>query len=314
MNIHSLKAPIVSVQELSHRYTRDWAVQNVSFDIRKAGIIGLLGSNGAGKSTCMNVMCGVLNPTEGDVLIDGQSIREEPLAAKGRIGFLPQQVPIYPELTVREYLTYCAELRDMEPVKIRAAVDAVMERCGVAHFAKRLISALSGGYRQRCGIAQSILHSPSLVVLDEPTNGLDPVQVLELRKLIKEVAAERTVLLSTHILPEVEALCDDIKMIERGRMVFQGTLEEFSSVVEPRSLIAVFGNPPSSETLDGLAGIDGVESITAKKFRLHAARGADVSSTIIEASISDGWHLREIYFERSSLDAVFARLAEAHTA
>ena len=314
MTIHSLNKPIVSVRHLSHRYTKEWAVREVNFDINKTGIIGLLGSNGAGKSTCMNVMCGVLYPTHGDVMIDGQSIRERPLAAKARIGFLPQQAPLYPELNVSEYLTYCANLRSVAPDKIPAAVEQAMERCGIAHFSKRLIGALSGGYRQRCGIAQAILHNPSLVVLDEPTNGLDPVQILSVRKLIKEISTERTVLLSTHILPEVEALCDEIKMIERGRIVFQGSLEEFAAVVEPQSLVVVFDNPPTSDVLGDIAGIEAVESITPKKLRLRFAKGTDVSTAVIEAGVQGGWSPREIYFERSSLEAVFARLAEAKAA
>ena len=314
MTVHPLEQPIVSIRHLSHRYAREWAVRDVNFDIGETGIVGLLGSNGAGKSTCMNVMCGVLYPTQGDVLIDGQSIRERPLAAKARIGFLPQQAPLYPELNVREYLTYCASLRDVAPGKIPTSVDEVMERCGIAHFSKRLISALSGGYRQRCGIAQAILHNPSLVVLDEPTNGLDPVQILAVRKLIKEISAERTVLLSTHILPEVEALCDEIKMIERGRIVYQGSLEDFAAVVEPQSLIAVFDNPPASNAIEDVAGVEAVESITPRKLRLRFAEGTDVSTAIIEAGVQGGWRPREIYFERSSLEAVFARLAETEAA
>ena len=148
------------------------------------------------------------------MLIDGHSIREAPLEAKARIGFLPQQAPLYPELTVDEYLRYCADLRNIPQASIRPAVEAAKERCGIAHFSQRLIGALSGGYRQRVGLAQAILHNPSLVVLDEPTNGLDPNQILVVRDLIKEIAEERTVLLSTHILSEVEVLCDAIKMIE----------------------------------------------------------------------------------------------------
>ena len=305
---------IVRIQNLSHRYSKDWAVRQVSFDIPESGIVGLLGSNGAGKSTCMNIMCGVLFPTEGDVLIDGCSIRKEPLAAKARLGFLPQQAPLYPELTVEEYLIYCAKLRGLPASDSIRAVKQAMERCGIAHFSKRLIGALSGGYRQRCGLAQAILHRPALVVLDEPTNGLDPVQILAVRELIREIGREHTVLLSTHILPEVEALCDQIHMIERGRIVFEGSLDEFTNVVTPCSLVAVFERPPEVAELSSIDGVDGVESINRSKHRIRFANGADVSPALVETSVGRNWGLKELYFERASLEAVFARLADEQRA
>ena len=303
-------APIVQIQNLSHRYTKDWAVREVSFEIPESGIVGLLGSNGAGKSTCMNILCGVLFPTEGDVLIDGYSIRKQSLAAKARLGFLPQQAPLYPELAVREYLTYCAKLRGLPSSEINAAVNEAMERCGIAHFAKRLIGALSGGYRQRCGLAQAILHRPALVVLDEPTNGLDPVQILAVRELIREIGKEHTVLLSTHILPEVEALCDHIHMIERGQIVFEGSLDQFTNVVESRSLIAVFKRPPEANELTTINGVEKVEPINRNKQRIRFADDSDIAPALVETSVSGNWGLQELYFERASLEAVFARLAK----
>lgn len=307
-------APIVRVQNLSHRYTKDWAVRDVSFDIPESGIVGLLGSNGAGKSTCMNIMCGVLFPTKGDVLIDGYSIRKQPLAAKARLGFLPQQAPLYPGLTVEEYLVYCAKLRGLPYGSREGAVQQAMDRCGIAHFSKRLIGALSGGYRQRCGLAQAILHRPALVVLDEPTNGLDPVQILAVRELIREIGREHTVLLSTHILPEVEALCDQIQMIERGHIVFEGSLDQFANVVEPRSLIATFERPPGAADLATIDGIDAAESINHCKRRISFANGADIAPALVETSVSRNWGLKELYFERASLEAVFARLADKQCA
>lgn len=304
------RGAIVSVQNLSHRYSKDWVVRDVSFDIPESGIVGLLGSNGAGKSTCMNIMCGVLFPTDGDVLIDGCSIRQQPLAAKARLGFLPQQAPVYPELSVEEYLVYCAKLRGFQSGRTDQAVKQAMERCGISHFSNRLIGALSGGYRQRCGLAQAILHRPALVVLDEPTNGLDPVQILAVRELIREIGREHTVLLSTHILPEVEALCDQIHMIEQGRIVFEGSLDQFNNVVEPRSLVAVFERPPEVTELSAIDGVDEVEPISRSKHRIHFAVGTNVSPALVQTSVSRNWGLKELYFERASLEAVFARLAD----
>ena len=167
---------IVKVEHLSHRYSVQWAVKDISFEIPEKGIYGLLGSNGAGKSTVMNIMCGVLKQTEGDVFVHGADTRKDPLEAKKHIGFLPQQAPLYTDMSVKEYLTHSAYLRRMPDNEIKAAVDEVMERCSLTHFRDRLIKNLSGGYQQRVGIAQAIVHKPDLVVFDEPTNGLDPTQ------------------------------------------------------------------------------------------------------------------------------------------
>ena len=185
-----MEQPVVKVENLSHRYTSQWAIKNINFEIKERGVVGLLGSNGAGKSTTMNIICGVLNQTEGEVYINGVSLRENPVEAKKHIGFLPQKPPLYGDLTVDEYLVYCANLRLMDKTAIREAVDKAKNRCGIMHFSDRLIRNLSGGYQQRVGIAQAIVHNPKFVVLDEPTNGLDPNQILEIRELIKEIATD----------------------------------------------------------------------------------------------------------------------------
>ena len=220
---------IVRVEHLSHRYSIQWAVRDVSFEIPRHGIYGLLGANGAGKSTVMNIMCGVLKQTEGDVIIAGVNTKRDTIAAKKHIGFLPQKPPLYQDLTVEEYLTHAADLRWVTPREMKKAVEEVMERCAITHFRKRLLKNLSGGYQQRVGIAQAIVHKPDLVVFDEPTNGLDPNQIVEIRHLIKSIAEERTVILSTHILPEVQAACDHILMMDHGKMVFSGTVDEFDN-------------------------------------------------------------------------------------
>ena len=179
-----MEEPIVRVENLSHRYSVQWAVRDVSFEIFKNGIYGLLGSNGAGKSTTMNIMCGVLKQTKGNVFVKGINMREHAVGAKRHIGFLPQKPPLHMDLTVEEYLKYSANLRHIPGKEIHKAVIDVMGRCGISHFQKRLIRNLSGGYQQRVGIAQAIIHNPDFVVLDEPTNGLDPNQIMEVRHLI----------------------------------------------------------------------------------------------------------------------------------
>jgi len=204
---------IVKIEHLSHKYSSSWAIRDINIEINQSGIVGLLGSNGAGKSTTMNILCGALNQTEGNVFINGIDTREEPERAKMEIGFLPQTPPLYMDLTVDEYLIYCADLRLMEKAKIKPALDDAKERCGITHFSNRLIRNLSGGYRQRVGIAQAIIHRPRLVVLDEPTNGLDPNQIIEVRSLIKEIAVDRAVIFSSHVLTELQVLCKEIKII-----------------------------------------------------------------------------------------------------
>lgn len=301
---------IVTIEGLSHRYSADWAVKDISFEINKHGIVGLLGSNGAGKSTTMNILCGVLSQTEGKVLIEGINMREQPEEAKKRIGFLPQNAPLYLEQTVDEYLTFCAHIRFIEKHKVKAAVDAVKEKCGVAHFSKRLIGNLSGGYRQRVGIAQALIHTPMLVVLDEPTNGLDPNQILEVRQLIKEIAAERAVIFSSHILSEIQATCQDIIMIEGGRMVFKDTMTAFNNYIEPDSLVTRMENPPPESEWKAIQGVKALEFIDDNTIRVRYNPADDVSGRIVQMSVQKGWNLKEITLERSSLDAIFAQLSQ----
>ena len=301
---------IVKVEHLSHRYSVQWAIRDIDFEINQRGILGLLGSNGAGKSTTMNIICGVLKQTEGNVYINGINLRENPVEAKKNVGFLPQKAPLHLDFTVDEYLTYCAELHMVDKTRIKAAVDEAKERCGITHFSKRVLRNLSGGYQQRVVIAQAIVHNPKFVVLDEPTNGLDPVQIVEVRHLIKEIAAERAVMLSTNILSEVQATCDKIKMIEHGHMNFSGTMEEFNNYVEPCSFLVTFGNPPAPEELKNIDGISEVEPLTLREYRVYFTAPAGITQQVIARSVEKGWQLEEICLERESLDTIFARLSK----
>lgn len=301
---------IVEVKHLSHRYSVDWAVKDINFDIdKKGGVFGLLGSNGAGKSTTMNIICNVLTQTEGDVFINGIDLRLNPIEAKKYIGFLPQKPPLHIEMTVEEYLRHCAVIRLMPKEEIEEAINTVLKKCQIEHFRSRTISNLSGGYQQRVGIAQSIIHNPMFVILDEPTNGLDPNQILEIRGLIREIAKERTVLISTHILPEVQATCDYIMMIEHGEMVFRGTINEFNAYMDPSAISTIMHNAPPSEELMKIEGIERVERLTQTRLRLHFTGDTGIISRIIFASSKNRWKLREISLEKESLDKVFAKLS-----
>ena len=304
-----MEKSIVSVKNLSHRYSVQWAVKDVSFEINEKGVTGLLGSNGAGKSTTMNIICGVLNQTQGDVFINGVNLRENPVEAKKNIGFLPQQPPLYTDLTVGEYLRHAAFLRLVEPDKVDEAVDLALEKCTITHFRDRLIKNLSGGYQQRVGIAQAIVHNPQFVVLDEPTNGLDPNQIVDIRNLIRDIAKHHAVLLSTHILSEVQAICDNIYMIESGKLVFSGTMEEFDNYVAPESFIVEFANSPSKEVLENLTENNGIEALEDGSYRIFLKDDISITEKYIQESVKQNWNLKNIYVERASLSEIFAQLS-----
>lgn len=300
---------IVRIEGLSHKYATKWAIRDINMSIGKTGIVGLLGSNGAGKSTTMNILCGALKQTEGNVFINGLNMKEDPARAKREIGFLPQSPPLYMDLTVDEYLYYCAGLRLIPRNKMKAAVDEVKEQCGIAHFSKRLINNLSGGYRQRVGIAQAIVHHPKLVVLDEPTNGLDPNQIVQVRALIKEIAQDRAVIFSSHVLSEIQLLCKEIKMIENGSIVFSDTIDAFNNYVEPHSLVLRLENPPAASVLEQIEGISRAEFLTERQIRLFFNGDQEVTERIVAASVQHGWKLRELNLDKSALDEIFKQLS-----
>jgi len=305
-----METTIVRVEGLSHQYSKDWAIQNINFEIKENRILGLLGSNGAGKSTTMNILCGVLNQTHGNIFIDGINLKENPVEAKKLIGFLPQTPPLHLDLTVDEYLIHCAQLRLVKKEDLRNAVEKAKEKCGISHFSHRLIKNLSGGYRQRVGIAQAIIHEPKLVVLDEPTNGLDPNQILEVRNLIKKIAQDKAVIFSSHILSEVQATCQDIRMIENGHMVFSDTLDAFNNYIEADKLTASFENPPTIEALTAIEEVTAAVYLSPKKVQITFKGTQEVAEKIVAQSVTSNWKLREIQFEKVSLDEIFAQLSK----
>lgn len=305
-----MENPIVRVEHLYHRYTSSrWAIEDINFQIDDAGVVGLLGSNVAGKSTTMNIICGVMRQTAGEVYIGGINTLKEPVKARKLIGFLPQKPPLYPDLTVDEYLRFCAEIQWMDKKKIKSAIAAAEERCGITHMKDRLLRNLSGGYQQRVGLAQAILHDPKFVVLDEPTNGLDPNQILEVRQLIKDIAVDRTVMLSTHILSEVQATCSSIKMIEHGRVVFSGSTEDFDNYIEPNTLYLEFDQLPEMDELMKLPGIKRAEALDNHGVRLWYDGERGTIKQVMREAVSRGWDMIELRKEKSSMEAVFAKLS-----
>ena len=308
---HCMEQSILKVENLSHRYSVQWAIRDINFEITQNGVYGLLGSNGAGKSTTMNIICGVLKQTEGNVFIKGIDMRDNPVEAKRHIGFLPQTPPLHTDLTVEEYLTYCARLRQIARAEEGKVVDEVLARCGISHFRKRLIHNLSGGYQQRVGIAQAIIHRPDFVVLDEPTNGLDPNQILEIRHLIKAIAEECTVVLSTHILSEVQATCNYIRMIGQGTLVFSGTVDEFDNYILPNTVFATLVAAPPIEELKQLPGVVDVDELGGSNYRLRFSDSPqEMIERVVQTSVAKDWRLTEVRLEKSSLDDIFAELSK----
>ena len=292
---------IVKIEHVSHRYSVQWAVSDISFEIPRHGIYGLLGSNGAGKSTLMNILCGVLRQTKGEVFVNGVNMRKNPIDAKRHIGFMPQQPPLYNDFTVEEYLSYAADLRYIPEKNVKEAVERVLELCNITHFRNRLIKNLSGGYQQRVSIAQALIHKPALVIFDEPTNGLDPNQILEIRNLIKTIAKESTVILSTHILKEVQAICDHILMIGQGRLVFSGTVEEFDNYITPSTVFVTLRNTPAMSELLEIEGVEGVEELNGTSFRIRFTKAQEVMDRLVALSAARHWGMTEIRLEKSSL-------------
>lgn len=296
---------LIQVEQVSRYYGPLCAVDNISFEVRRGEVLGFLGPNGAGKSTTMQMLSGNLAPTAGRVLINGIDLLDNPKEAKAQLGYLPDQPPLYRELTVDEYLLYCARLNRIAKAKCREAVNSAKERCGLTEVGKRLIGNLSKGFRQRIGIAQAIIHSPAVVILDEPTVGLDPIQIREIRALIRELRSEHGVILSTHILPEVQAVCDHVQIINRGKLVLHDTIEGLQQRMQGSSLQVALRRPPELGQLQQLPGVNEVTALADGRFRIATMQGGDLAERLVQLSVEHGWGLYELAPERVSLEQVF---------
>jgi len=299
---------LVEVANLHRRYGDVHAVQGLDFQLRRGEVLGFLGPNGAGKTTTMQMICGVLAPSEGAVRIGGVDLLENPIAAKRQLGYLPEQPPLYREFTVDEYLRYCAHLRGLRKRDATSAMEEAKARCGLEGNGGRLIDNLSKGYQQRVGIAQAILHRPAVVVLDEPTVGLDPIQIREIRELMTELGTDHGVILSTHILPEVQAVCDRVQILHEGRLVLDEDLAQLSKNQRPRSTRVKFRRPPSRKTLVALAGVTRIEVVDADTLRLHHGDDESLAERVVAASVAGDWGLYELVSESRSLEEIFVEL------
>lgn len=298
--------PLLAISSLSRRFGDFSAVDQISFTLNAGDILGFLGPNGAGKSTTMRMISGGLAPSAGRVEIAGIDLHESPLQAKAHIGYLPENPPLYPELTVDEYLRYAAELRNVPTTAITSAMTAVKAQCGLSENGHRLIANLSKGYQQRVGIAQAIIHNPKVVILDEPTNGLDPNQMQEIRTLIQELGKTRGIILCTHILPEVQAVCNRVLILHQGKLAFSAEMSHFQTQQRERMIIGL-QNPPGITTLETLPAVTQAQALSAHHFRLHTSPDASANDIAAEA-VQQGWGLEELRWEENDLEQIFTRL------
>jgi ABC-2 type transport system ATP-binding protein len=323
---------MIEVQNLTKNYGKVKAVQNVSFSVGKDQVLGFLGPNGAGKTTIMKILTGFHFPSGGSALVDGIKIDDDPVEVKKRIGYLPENIPLYEDLTVDEYLAFIAEARLIPARRRKEAVNACLETCGLQQYRSRKIDTLSKGYRQRTGLAQAILHDPPILILDEPTNGLDPNQIIEIRSLITELGKRKTVLLSSHILQEIEAICQQVLIINEGRIAAQGTTDEIAGTMkggDTWELILRAPDMTAEAVKNRLRAIGvGLTSVTSETlengivklgFFVPAKNAADASAyipageMIFDWAVSGGLKIIGMNRKKISLEDIFVRLTSDET-
>ncbi len=304
--------PMVEVKGLVKSYGDYHAVRGIDFTVHQGEILGFLGPNGAGKTTTMRIVTGYMPPTEGTVLIDGLDVMTDSLKARHRIGYLPEHPPLYQEFTVRENLDFVAKLKGIARTERDGRIDTAMNRCGLTHVADRFVGHLSKGYQQRVGLAAAIVHEPDVLILDEPTIGLDPVQIQEIRALIKELGRAHTVLLSTHILPEVVMTCDRVVIINQGKVVADGTVAELTRKVASNRSLTVRLASYDQNVVKRLGKLDGILDVQATnvpgEYLLTSQAGADIANEVALEVLNAGWGLLEIADKMPSLEEVFVRL------
>jgi len=297
---------LVQVDNLSRYYQNNRAVNSLSFSLKAGEVLGFLGPNGAGKSTTMQVISGNLAPSEGEVSIAGHDIIESPRKAKKHLGYLPEHPPVYRDASVDEYLRYCARLHGMGSNQSAAALERVKRQCGLSDVGERLIGNLSKGYQQRAGIAQAIIHDPPVVIFDEPTVGLDPIQIREIRELIRSLGSERSVILSTHILSEVQATCDRVLIIRAGELIYNAPIESLNQGHESSARVAL-RKPIETVLITEIDGVEHVEPLEGGRYRVFFAPEAKPDA-LVQASVEQQWGLYELVPEQQSLEDLFIEL------
>jgi ABC-2 type transport system ATP-binding protein len=300
--------PTISARSLSRRFGAHTAVKNIELQLNRGEVLGFLGPNGAGKTTTMQMLTGNLAPTTGEISICGVDLLARPTLAKARIGYLPENPPLYRDLNVDEYLQLAVKLHRVPKAQRRAAVARAKERCGLTDVGRKLIGTLSKGYQQRVGIAQAIAHEPDVVILDEPTVGLDPNQIRDIRALIRELGGAHSVILSTHILPEVEAICDRVQIMHHGSVVYSDTIQALKALHSGRTLLLGLRRAPSTAELSSLPGVVAAEAAGEMMYRLQLAEKIDPIEQIVARSVEKNWGLYHLAPAQTSLEDVFVNL------
>jgi ABC-2 type transport system ATP-binding protein len=306
---------VIEVQHLTKRYGRVTAVDDVSFRVERGEILGFLGPNGAGKTTTMRILTGYMPATEGRATVAGYDVFDKPIEAKRRTGYLPETPPLYPDMTVREYLDFVARIKGVSSAERATRVDAVMKRTHVDDMASRHCGKLSKGYRQRVGLAQALLHNPEVLILDEPTAGLDPKQIIETRDLIRGLAGDHTIILSTHILPEVSQTCQRVVIINKGRVVAVDTPDNLTARLRGAETMYVEVDAPGQNVAAALTRIPGVTRVAPADqrhdsggYEVESDRGHDVRRDIAREIVTSGWGLLELRPMRMSLEEIFLQV------
>jgi ABC-2 type transport system ATP-binding protein len=306
---------MIEVQQLTKRYGPTLAVSDVSFEVRKGEVLGFLGPNGAGKTTTMRVITGYLPPSSGRVTVAGRDVVEESLEARKHVGYLPENPPVYTDMRVSEYLAFVGRIKGVSRRELRNRVQDASERCAITDVQSRQIGKLSKGYRQRVGLAQALIHNPDVLILDEPTAGLDPKQIIETRELIRGLSGQHTVVLSTHILPEVSKTCDRVIVINAGKVVAVGTPEELTRRLQGFESVLLTAEGPGQEMKSKLETVEGVSLVEEREavngrvtFEVHAGKERDVRSELARAVVESQWRLLELRTSGMSLEDIFLKL------
>ncbi len=303
---------LIEAEHLTRYYGKHCAVNDVSFTLAKGEVLGFLGANGAGKTTTMQMLCGNLAPSAGQIKINGFDLLDQPKAAKLSLGYLPDTPPLYKELTVQEFLLYCAQLHGIAKQSVTDAINQAKERCGLTDVADRLIANLSKGFQQRVGIAQAILHNPEVIVLDEPTVGLDPIQIREIRALIRELGQDHGIILSTHILTEVQESCTHVQIIDRGQLILNETIAGLNRQMDGGTLQIATRLAPDINSLLTIPGVSSIETIAANRIKIHHSVTTNPTEQIAERIIAAGWGLQELTPVTRTMEDIFISLTKEH--
>ena len=310
---------MIEVKNLSKRYGTTRAVRDVSFEVKKGEVLGFLGPNGAGKTTTMKIITCYMPPTDGTISVGGYDILENPLEVRRKIGYLPENTPLYTDLMVEEYLYFIAEIRKIPTAQQKDRVKKIIETCSLKDVLKKDIGQLSKGFRQRVGLAQAMIHDPEILILDEPTSGLDPNQIIEIRQLIKELGKEKTIILSTHILPEVSATCDRVIIINEGELVASGTPAELQDEAAGDTILYATINAPKNAVESKLGSLEYIKEFrlidsqdSALRYKIIIKKSeSDPGEMLFKIAVENGWTLSEIYRESLSLEDIFLKLTSA---